>query len=577
MRTFLFRFSLFASSSLASIAFAQSTDLLRFSNGDQLHGSFLGISDNQAISWKRDDLGEPMTLKTENIRHIILQNNTPQEAPADFAYISLSNGDQIPGKVLSFSQENMQIESQTVGNITIPSSAVEAICPNPFGGKLLYVGPFSPDQWEVPNIKGTKNDNSQAQVEVRIVPAGGAAPNLNPAQLQQLLQGVKVAQPGAADAPPKKDENKVPKVAEKPEEKPEPSWKHLGSAWYHLKGLDPLIRKECMTERTLLRFRLAWRERLSANIAFHADFAKAPEPKKEDEKNPNGAPPQRAGLQFFNNSQQTQAANFGNALVLNLYQTYFSLSRCGYDAEGNPFSQPLTRGQSNVQLPDTGEATIEIRSDRSKGLIMLFIDGKYAAQWEQVEQETEEAAEPTEEEKTDPAEAKQSPLGNGFAIQCQNSNSPMRLSDVVIAEWNGIQDSAYSMSHEERDIVLLANGTDRYSGKISRIENGVAFLKSTLSDLEIPLTDIAEIVFAKKANETKEEAAVGTVTARFYPVGKISGIPLKSTKTQLEINHPTAKNLSIRLERSIALEFNDDSPFLEVMDEQVDNAEMPKK
>ena len=567
MRTFLIRCGLIVTISLASIASAQSTDLLRFSNGDQLHGSFLGISENHAITWKRDDLAQAMTLKTEHIRHIILQNHAPQQNPSDFAYIALNNGDQIPGNVVALDEKNVQIESETVGNISLPSSAVAAICPNPFGGKLLYVGPFSPDQWEVTNYKGSNNRSNQAGGEVRVFGGGG---NIAPAQLQQLLQGAKVQVKGAdADAPQKdvkKDEKK------KVEEKPDPSWKHLGSAWYHLKGLDPLTLKDCMAETTLLRFRLAWRDRLSANIAFHADFAKPPAADEKDENKKNAAKPQNAGIQIFNNSSQTQAASFGNALVLNLYQTYFSLSRCGYDADGNPFSQPLTRGQSNVQLPDTGEATIEIRSDRSKGLIMLFIDGKYAAQWEQVE-----LLDDTNDEAEDPATRQQAPLGNGFAIQCQNSNSPMRLSDVVIAEWNGIQDSAYSMTHEERDIVMLANGTDRYSGKITRIENGIAYLKSTLSDLEIPLADIAEIVFAKKSSESSEEPVAGTVTARFYPVGKISGMPMKSTDKLLEINHPTAKNLSIRLELAIALEFNDDSPFLEVMDEQADNAEMPKQ
>lgn len=137
MRTFLIRCGLIATSSFASVASAQSTDLLRFSNGDQLHGSFLGISENHAITWKRDDLGEVMTLKTENIRHIILQNHAPQQAPSDFAYISLNNGDQIPGNVVALDDKNVQIESQTVGDISLPTSAVAAICPNPFGGKLL--------------------------------------------------------------------------------------------------------------------------------------------------------------------------------------------------------------------------------------------------------------------------------------------------------------------------------------------------------------------------------------------------------------------------------------------------------
>ncbi|NDC79181.1 MAG: hypothetical protein EBZ67_15115 [Chitinophagia bacterium] len=110
------------------------------------------------------------------------------------------------------------------------------------------------------------------------------------------------------------------------------------------------------------------------------------------------------------------------------------MTRCGYDTTGTPIAQRMAHTQSNVQLPDSGEATIEIRSDRNKGLLMLFINGQYAAQWEELDPLLHNG------EKAD--DNANMPLGNGFAIQATNGNTPLRLSDMVIIEWNGIKDSA---------------------------------------------------------------------------------------------------------------------------------------
>jgi hypothetical protein len=167
------------------------------------------------------------------------------------------------------------------------------------------------------------------------------------------------------------------------------------------------------------------------------------------------------------------------------------------------------------------------------------------------------------------------PLGNGFAIQSTNGNTPLRLSDMVIIEWNGIKDSAYSMSNEHRDIVLLSNGTDRYSGQVVSVKNNIAFFKTAYSELQIPLAEISEIVFAKKEQTAPEEAKEGTVTACFYPTGKISGLPLPSAKKILEINHSSAAKLRVDLSNAIALEFSDENPFLEAMDNNNEKKLLP--
>jgi hypothetical protein len=523
---------------LSTAALAATDDILRFTNGDQLHGHFQGIGEGSVILWSRDDLHAPLTLKSENVRHVILRGAHPQTDPSSYAYITLLNGDQIPGEVLSFDSKNTRIRSHAVGEVTLPSENIAAINPNPFSGKLQYAGPFSPDGWEILRFED-KNASGGVRVEVK-----------------------------KAEDKPEEEKKDKPE-----EEKKEPAaWQHAGSAWYHLKGMQPLARKNCLGESSLLRFRMAWRERLNANIALHADFMPPPEPKEGEEKEEkkagiNGRQP----MVFFNGMPQNQAATFGNALVLNIYQTYFSLTRCGYDENGKAISQRMVHTQSSVQLPDSGEATIEVRSDRKKGLLMLFINGQYAAQWEDIDR-LKNAEEIKEEGASDlPA------LGNGFAIQCTNANAPLRLSDLVISEWNGIKDSAYSMSHEKRDIVLLNNGTDRYSGEISAIKDNKAYFKNSYSELEIPLAEISEIVFAKNEKSESTEPADGTVTARFYPSGKISGLPLASDQKTLHLNHATASRLTIDLATAISLEFSDENPFLETMDNNQEKNLTPEK
>jgi hypothetical protein len=534
--------SLLSLLALSTLAQAASDDILRFTNGDQLHGQYQGMGDGNVILWSRQDLGAQLALKPENVRHIILRGATPNTDVSSFAYVTLINGDQIPGEVVSFDEKNTRIRSSVVGEISIPSEKIAAINPNPFGGKLQYAGPFSTDGWEIyrPEDRDPKAIAKKA------------------AEKKELEE---------QNAPDKKEEGDTKSKETSPDKKAEePSWKHAGAAWYHLKGMNVLARKDCLGESSLMRFRIAWRERLNVNIAINADFALPPAPKEDEKEGKKAGVAPRQPMMFFNGMPSNHTVSFGNALVLSVYQSYFSLTRCGYDAHGQMINQRMMQSHSGVQLPESGEATIEIRSNRAKGLLMLFINGQYAAQWEDIA--SLKSDEEKEEGSVDPA------LGSGFAIQCSN---PLRLSEMVISEWSGIKDSAYSMSHEKRDIILLTNGTDRYSGEITQIKDDKAFFKNSYSVLEIPLGEISEIVFAKKEQPESKEPAEGSVTARFYPTGKISGLALASSPTTLKLNHPTATQLEVNLSHAISLEFSDENSFLETMDVNQEKNLTPKE
>nr|MCU0748099.1 hypothetical protein [Akkermansiaceae bacterium] len=49
--------------SAAMLMAAETQDLLRFTNGDQLHGSFLGMKEGPQAVWRRDDVSAPVDFK----------------------------------------------------------------------------------------------------------------------------------------------------------------------------------------------------------------------------------------------------------------------------------------------------------------------------------------------------------------------------------------------------------------------------------------------------------------------------------------------------------------------------------
>lgn len=318
-----------------------------------------------------------------------------------------------------------------------------------------------------------------------------------------------------------------------------PRWKFSGSAWYWgEKGAGTtLVLDENMPARSTVRFDIAWKKGLQMEIVFHADFQRA-DPKLDEEGNEVkvgrrlGAP----GL-------------YGNSYVLHLYSNYLRLFRTSLDKDGNEGMEPVQMVSSGVGLGETGSASVEMRCNRETGEIMFFVDGEFIAQWNELGEAGNGYA----------------GLGGGLGFSVKADDSMVRLSEVVVAEWNGMPDSARSLQVDDADMVLLANGRDRFAGKVKGLHEGVLLLESQYGDFEFPMADVAEVRFAKSSLAAAEEET-GSLKVRLHPLGRITGRALSGDAGSLRMLSGCAGEIEIKLDSAVMLELGGTESFLDDWD-----------
>jgi hypothetical protein len=520
-------------------------DLLRFANGDQLHGSFQGIKDGLLTVWQREDLAVPSEFKSTLIHKIVLRGARPSVSNEALSHVALVTGDRIPGALTALDDESVTVSSTLAGVLRIPRGLVAMIAPAPMGGNVTYHGPYSEDGWLMVNAEFPNGipplDPAAAKALEKLKPP--AKDPDDQADEEEEDAEVKLAdeETEAGDKPKESDPNKIPR------------WNFSGAAWYwsNKQANTALVRKTGMAERSALRFNLAWRSRLMLSVAFHADFAQpaAAEPKEGEEKD------EQAKRQFLNRGGQgdpTLPKLFGNCYVLQINSGYAILMRCGYDEKGNPSVERLQMNNPTIRLSETGAASFELRCDRTKGTISLHVDGAAAMEW------TEPAA--TDEEGY-------AGKGSGFGFMTQMENSMVRVSDVVVADWNGMPDSARSLQSDDQDIVLLTNGTDRFSGKITGFQDGKLRLHGKFGDFILPLSDVAEARFARNSHTKPADPAAESITVRIDPIGNLTGKPISGDTKRLRMETLFAGQIDINLDSAIMLDFETSNNYLDDWDQ----------
>lgn len=306
-------------------------DLLRFTNGDQLHGEFQGFGAGPRLIWKRSDVNQPLEVLPSQIRQVVLNGARPDKPLASLSHVALVNGDRVPGVLKSLDEKAVVVDTAFGGEIRIPKDQVGMIAPSPLGGRLVYHGPFTADEWimtTLTNPEGLKEEPEQGE--------------------------------GA-------------KSKEKADSQDPGRWGFSGSAWYWQspKLGTALIRKEGMPDRAILRFNVAWKMRMSLTFAFHADFKRPPV--KEGEPLPNPM-----ANQFAPNDPSYYARLFGNSYILNMNGNSVVLYRTGFDDAGKPLLEAIRATSYNARFAEADNATVELRCNRLSGEISLFInDGRY--------------------------------------------------------------------------------------------------------------------------------------------------------------------------------------------------------
>lgn len=484
---------------------AESGDLLRFSNGDQLHGTFQGLKNGGLAIWQSVDVAGAVEFKADKLRHVVLHGGSPVKALTLLSHVALVNGDRIPGTITHLDSEALTMNTPYAGVLRIPRAQIAMLAPSPLGGRLHYHGPFVEDEWKM---------------------AHAAFPDGMPPALADDDKAGK-DQPGR--------------------------WVFSGSAWYWPSKLSgtALMRDHAMPDRAILRFDLAWKNRLAIAIGFHADFAK-PKP-KEPADNKIGENPQRKLQGLVPGDSTILPLLFGNSYVVQIFSTHLMLFRTSVGDAAGPSVERVQINGNAIRLGDTGKARMEIRSNRLTGEISLFLNDEFVVQW------SERGTVPNDKDQY-------AGKGEGFGFVVQTEDSPVKVSDVMVAEWNGMPDSARSLQVDDQDIVLLANGTDRFAGTVGSFQDGKVRFEGKYGEFQFDLDDIAEIRFARNRLAKATDPASQSMTVRLSPLGQISGLPLSGDASSIRILNPVCGEMNLKLESAVMLDFQSSNNIIDDWD-----------
>jgi hypothetical protein len=509
-------------------------DLLRFTNGDRLHGTYKGLTADGLAIWQHDGAETTTDYQPAKIRQVVLRSGRPERAQDSLSHVALVNGDRIPGRILSFDKDSLTLETSYAGILRIPRPQIGMVAPVPLGGRVLYHGPFNEDEWQM--ATATSSGDIVGEVEA------------------------KALRNEAFDPDPFADVGQLPEQEPAAEEAGAlPPWNLSGAAWYWRDAPvgTALVRRDGMADRSILRFEFAWQNRLSLAVGFHADFIH-PKPEAaedqpeaaEDEDGMALAIRARKLLNFRAGDVSSFPRIFGSGYVLHLQQNHVILFRTGFDENGEPTLDRLPPTSTSMPGTETGTVTVELRCNRITGAITLLMNDEFIAQW-------------SEGSAVDGYAGK----GNGFGFLVSADRSPGRISDVILAEWNGMPDSARSLQVDDQDIVLLTNGTDRFSGEVTALEDGMVLMSGRFGAFRFPLEEVAEIRFAKNAQSPREPfEKPEALSVRLHPIGRISGKPLAGDASSLKLVSPVVGEVTLALDSAFMLEFQPTDSFLDDWD-----------
>lgn len=483
------------------------TDMIRFSNHDTLHGHFQAFTGKENLLWKSDQAAKPIDFETKKIQRITLNRGQAYKTLQYHSAVHLINGDVIPGKITVVDASSVTLVTDHLGTLTIPRDSITHLSLHPYGGKLLYYGPLNEDGWKTINSNLKTVDKEDAKEKRE--PAGGEKKD-----------------------EPKKSEKELVKEAEA---KKKENWQYLANAWYAGTGRSHyLLRENALPDQCVLSFKLAWRGTLYANIILYADFD-PPERKKDDE------------------SSRSPNAVVGNAYILSLTAHSANLSSISFDENGKALTNRLEETRPLLGLSRKDEAKIELRIDRLSKSILIFVDGSFKGKWD---------LGPSYEDK-----------GNhlAFVRNVHYNNAQFRISDISIAKWNGMKDSAQSMSNTKRDVILLNNGVDRFSGTFKHLRNGqISFMGNYDNAMTIPAEEVQEINLATNQLKPKEESPKLNAHFFVYPFGKISGTlvtPQQGPSGKTLLNHHILGEIQLDTRYINIIDFSHQNSLLELWDD----------
>jgi hypothetical protein len=314
-------------------------------------------------------------------------------------------------------------------------------------------------------------------------------------------------------------------------------WQFGNFSWYNHGRPGAIILKGIELPKS---FRIQFKSESSRNsnisFVFNADFNK---PDTEpDSKNHNS------------NSTKNITSQFGSCFVLRTSSVSTSLAMYNVLENGESsysYLKPISGRSSYRNLNSSNASQLELRADLNKLVIAAYRNSQLVNQWSLRDHDV-------------------IPQGKAIAFNSLNAgaNNLSRISDITIAPWNGVMDSALSLQDDDSDIVLLANGRDRFSGTITSITDTELQLKGNYADMTIPRDEIQSFTFATDSLAEAQEQSSKEIFFHLGKTGKLTATPVGTSADNVIIKHPILAELNLDFNYLTAITYDTSSSLLDV-------------
>ena len=129
---------------------ANNADTLRFLNNDVLHGKLVAAG-RDFVTWQSAGAQRAIQFRTGNIAEVQFaprpQNVMSSLLTAATVRVALVNGDEIPGHLVAFNSDQLELQTPFAGKISLPRKMLKFITPARVSATAIYEGPSGMQGW----------------------------------------------------------------------------------------------------------------------------------------------------------------------------------------------------------------------------------------------------------------------------------------------------------------------------------------------------------------------------------------------------------------------------------------------
>ncbi len=123
-------------------------DVIEFANKDKLHGTLVSVAPGEyGLRWKSGYVEKPIDFALTGLVSATLSKRSSGKDATSGALAKLSNGDILPGNIVSLDKDKLVFETWYAGRININRAMIKTLNPNASISSTIYEGPTDLESW----------------------------------------------------------------------------------------------------------------------------------------------------------------------------------------------------------------------------------------------------------------------------------------------------------------------------------------------------------------------------------------------------------------------------------------------